>query len=68
MYTYLTGWFQSRTKFFIIATDGVWEFISSQDAVEIVQECFENGLGASDACKKLIRVAMDKWKEIIEMI
>jgi len=50
-------------EFFIIATDGVWEFISSQDAVEIVQECFENGLGASDACKKLIRVAMDKWKE-----
>ena len=51
-------------QFFLIATDGVWEFISSEEAVSIIQSCFERGLGASDACKELIRIAMDKWKEI----
>jgi len=50
-------------KFFIIATDGVWEFVSSAEAVSIVQKCLDKGMGASDACKELIQVAMDKWKE-----
>ena len=31
--------------------------------MQIVQQCFEKGLGASEACKELIRVAMKKWKE-----
>ena len=51
-------------QFFIIATDGVWEFVSSSEAVEIVDKCFQEGMGASDACKELIRVAMGKWKEM----
>lgn len=50
-------------KFFILATDGVWEFISSAEAVEIVDKCFQDGMGASDACKELIRAATEKWKE-----
>ena len=48
-------------QFLLIATDGVWEFISSAEAVTIIQSCFEKGLGASDACKELIRIAMEKW-------
>jgi len=50
-------------EFFIIATDGVWEFVSSSEAVQIVGTCFEQGMSASDACKELIRVAMGKWKD-----
>lgn len=50
-------------QFFIIATDGLWEFISSKEAVSIIQNCFDKGMGASDACKVLIKKAMDKWKE-----
>jgi protein phosphatase 2C family protein 2/3 len=51
-------------EFFIIATDGVWEFISSHEAVTIIQSCFDMGMGASDACEVLIKEAMDKWKEM----
>lgn len=53
----------SLHQFFILATDGVWEFISSAEAVEIVDKCFQDGMGASDACKELIRAATEKWKE-----
>lgn len=50
-------------EFLIIASDGVWEFVSSTEAVQIIQRCFDDGHGASEACKELIRVAMQKWKE-----
>lgn len=50
-------------EFFIIGTDGIWEFISSDEAVYIIQNCFEKGMGASDACKELIQVAMKRWQE-----
>jgi serine/threonine protein phosphatase PrpC len=50
-------------EFFIIATDGVWEFISSSEAVNIVQSCFNKGMGASEACKELIKISMKKWEE-----
>lgn len=50
-------------EFFILATDGVWEFVSSTEAVAIVGKCFQQGMGASEACEELIKVAMSKWKE-----
>jgi len=61
-------------EFVIIATDGVWEFLSSEDAVDIVQKHLynandgeetkkEGGYGASVACEALIKAASDKWHE-----
>mmetsp|Transcript_16267 Transcript_16267/g.30779 ORF Transcript_16267/g.30779 Transcript_16267/m.30779 type:complete len:593 (-) Transcript_16267:1113-2891(-) len=50
-------------QFLIIATDGVWEFVSSSEAIVIVDNCFQKGMGASEACEELIKVAMSKWKE-----
>jgi len=62
-------------EFVIIATDGVWEFLSSEDAVDIVQKHLyldDNGEGekkkegchgASVACEALIKAASDKWHE-----
>lgn len=47
--------------FFILASDGVWEFISSQAAVDIVAANIEQG--AHHACQILIETAMEKWKE-----
>ena len=54
--------------FVIIATDGVWEFISSEDAVEIVGRYLYNdtnnsGCDASEACEALIKAATAKWHE-----
>jgi serine/threonine protein phosphatase PrpC len=53
-------------KFLIIATDGVWEFISSMEAVEIVKDVW--GKGKSEACcEKLVEEARRRWeKENVE--
>lgn len=57
-------------EFMILATDGVWEFIDSEDAVQIVSKHLygkdANGDGkkcASKACEALIKAAMEKWHE-----
>lgn len=54
-------------EFMIIATDGVWEFITSEEAVEIVGRhlfCEDgNNKGASVACEALIKAASAKWHE-----
>jgi serine/threonine protein phosphatase PrpC len=47
--------------FIIIATDGVWEFIDSQEAVRIVGEHLEKKKGATNACQALIEAAANKW-------
>ena len=48
-------------KFMILASDGVWEFIESQEAVEIVHLNIDKG--AEEACKVLIDTATERWKE-----
>lgn len=53
-------------QFIIIATDGVWEFLSSQDAVDIVQTKLrenEESCCASSACQNLIEAAAAKWHQ-----
>lgn len=54
---------QPNDEFMIIATDGVWEFLSSQDAVDIVAKGLQNGDGSSLACQRLIEAAAAKWHE-----
>jgi serine/threonine protein phosphatase PrpC len=60
-------------EFVIIASDGVWEFISSEDAVDIVwrhlydtnseKEDVGSGCGATEACEALIKAATAKWHD-----
>jgi len=52
---------RDEDDFMIIATDGVWEFLSSQEAVDIVSS--EINHGASYACQRLIEAAASKWHE-----
>lgn len=50
----------SNDKFLIIASDGLWEFISSQEAVEIVANVW--GQGKSEiCCEKLLKSAIFQW-------
>eukprot|EP00735_Rhodelphis_limneticus_P013269 TRINITY_DN686_c0_g1::TRINITY_DN686_c0_g1_i1::g.28928::m.28928 TRINITY_DN686_c0_g1::TRINITY_DN686_c0_g1_i1::g.28928 ORF type:complete len:374 (-),score=47.19,sp/Q9SL76/P2C19_ARATH/39.37/2e-60,PP2C/PF00481.16/1.8e-46,PP2C_2/PF13672.1/2.7e-05 TRINITY_DN686_c0_g1_i1:228-1307(-) len=44
---------------FIIASDGVWEFISNERAVEIAGEC----ASPKDACEALVRESERLWRE-----
>jgi len=51
-------------KMVIWASDGVWEFISSQDAVNLVSKC----KNADDACKILVKESTARWKKEEEVI
>ena len=55
---------QPSDCFLILASDGVWEFISSAEAVEIVRPFFEAEEPASVACTYLIAKAAYKWREV----
>ena len=46
----------------ILASDGVWEFLSSQEACDIVNMFIEEG--ATAACQELIAAAMSKWESL----
>ncbi|GAX13465.1 hypothetical protein FisN_36Lh019 [Fistulifera solaris] len=51
----------AQDDFMILASDGVWEFITSADAVRIVGENLDRG--ATKACQALIEAAAAKWHE-----
>jgi len=46
-------------KFVIVASDGIWEFISSQLACDVVQR----HTNATEACAELVRMAEQRWRE-----
>jgi len=48
-------------SFLILATDGVWEFISSAEAVKIIAKHLHKG--ATKACQVLIETAAAKWHD-----
>eukprot|EP00957_Ditylum_brightwellii_P043533 3300544-Ditylum_brightwellii.AAC.1 len=41
----------AHDEFMILATDGVWEFISLEDAVNIVRKRLLKGEGSTKACQ-----------------
>jgi serine/threonine protein phosphatase PrpC len=48
--------------FMIIASDGVWEFIDSEEAVKIVAKIHAEGGTAEKACRFLIAKAAICWR------
>lgn len=46
-------------KFVIVASDGIWEFISSQQACDIV----DKHPNAYDACTELVKTAEQRWRD-----
>lgn len=50
-------------EFLILASDGVWEFISSQEAVDVVGEKLAAGNECHGACQDLIELASERWAE-----
>ncbi|CAM9236093.1 unnamed protein product [Scytosiphon promiscuus] len=53
---------EAGDKFIVLASDGVWEFISSQEAVDIVNVSLEEG--TMKATQNLIEAAATKWREV----
>lgn len=52
---------ENEDEFLIIATDGVWEFLSSEEAVEIVGANLPRG--ATKATQALIEAAAARWHD-----
>ena len=46
----------------MIASDGVWEFLSNDDVVRIVEPFYQQNT-AEKAAKALIKEALKKWKQ-----
>ncbi|KAL8443353.1 hypothetical protein Emed_006877 [Eimeria media] len=49
-------------RFLLLATDGVWEFISNAEAVQIVRP-FVEARDPEGGCDALVRKAQQRWKE-----
>lgn len=47
-------------KFIVIASDGLWEFMSSQEVVDIVSADF-TGISAEATCEKLVQESVRRW-------
>ena len=50
-------------QFLVIATDGVWEFLSNEEVLSVVKQHFEEGKKAQEACKYIIARAALAWKK-----
>jgi serine/threonine protein phosphatase PrpC len=47
----------AQDKFIVLASDGVWEFISSKEAVDIIAQ-YDT---AEEACRQLVDEAYQRW-------
>ena len=52
----------STDRFVVLASDGIWEFLSSDDVVDIVGGFVRRGEPAADAARFLIAKAALQWK------
>jgi len=52
----------ANDSFLVIASDGVWEFMTSQEVVEFVAERRREGESANAAADALVREAVRRWR------
>ena len=62
--TVSTRTIEPQDLFLILASDGVWEFIDSSEAVSIVARAQKLGMPASDAAHLLIMRAVIRWAQV----
>ena len=58
---------EKEDKFLIVASDGIWEFITNTEAVEIVVPYWTKN-DPEGAADHLINLATEKWKQEDEVI
>ncbi|CDJ48227.1 hypothetical protein EBH_0019540 [Eimeria brunetti] len=54
-------------KCLLLASDGVWEFVSNQEAVDTVRPMVQKG-DPKAACQALVKKARDRWRQQEETI
>jgi serine/threonine protein phosphatase PrpC len=60
--------FNGNEKFIILASDGIWEYIDSDECVTIVKDFYENDMDAIGALNSLVKQAFNRWKSMEESI
>ena len=59
--------FNPNDKFMIIASDGIWEFISSQECINIIKEFYNNN-DIKGCCEFLYQESSKRWLKEEEVI
>ena len=54
--------YSGNERFVILASDGVWEFIDSEESVHIVKDYYEKDMDANGAVKALVQEAFRRWR------
>ena len=54
--------FDGNEKFIIIASDGIWEYLSGDDCIKIMKKFYEENYEVDKAAFALVKEAFDKWK------
>ena len=57
----------SDDRFLVIASDGVWEFLSNEEVAAIVQPFYALGQ-AEQAANQIVRDSANQWKQREEVI
>ena len=55
--------YTGNEKFIVIASESIWQFIDSDECVEIIKEFYENNLDAIGALNSLVTEAIQRWKK-----
>ena len=50
-------------QFLLMASDGIWEFMSNEEAVQMVGVLMEQGNDPQAACSSLVNEAVRRWKK-----
>ena len=53
----------AETKYFVLASDGVWEFLTNNDVMEIVNP-FYLKKDPDGACQRIVECATYNWKKV----
>ena len=55
---------KDNDKIIILGTDGLWEILSNEEAIEIVGDCFNNNIKCEEAAEILVDKARKKFIDI----
>ena len=50
-------------KYVILASDGLWEFMTNQEILDITAACRREGGGCEDAVQRLLGASRKRWLE-----
>ena len=54
--------FTGTEKFIVIASDGIWEYIDSDECINIIKDYYENNMDAVGGLNALVKEAFKRWK------